>query len=270
MSPDSESHSAASTVAVFTIVRDEPFHLSRWFDYYAAHFPTSSLHVLHHVTGAEEEADGQFAAALACFVPENVVRVVNPHFCPAWLRETVHAQFGTLLLKYDAVLFAEADELLVAVPPATLGSYAAAFVRSSQVAVRCVGYEMHHDFTREPPLDCSRPLLAQRSSWHRNVKYDKALLSKRPLQYSLGFHECEEDVPQDDALWLVHTHKYDFHEWLKRHEARARYAHSNDAIANGWNAHYRTTGAALLPQYMNVPAALEPIPPWVREALVAL
>ena len=57
-------------------------------------------------------------------------------------------------------------------------------------AVACTGWEMHHDIGVEKPIDLSRPLLAQRSRWHRNSLYDKPLLVRSPLSYALGFHTC--------------------------------------------------------------------------------
>ena len=53
--------------------------------------------------------------------------------------------------------------------------------------------------------------------------------------------------------------------YLSRHEARAAYKHAASALANGFNAHYRTTGAALVAQYMSLPAPLEDMPAWVAE-----
>ena len=41
-----------------------------------------------------------------------------------------------------------------------------------------------------------------------------------------------------------------------------------EAVANGWNAHYRATGGALMAQYMSTPAPLEDVPAWLRAAAV--
>jgi hypothetical protein len=48
-------------------------------------------------------------------------------------------------------------------------------------------------------------------------------------------------------------------------EARCKYEHAPEAIERQWNAHYRASGGALVAQYLNLPAALEPIPSWVRD-----
>ena len=102
-----------------------------------------------------------------------------------------------LLLRYRAVLFAEVDEIVIpregslrdsvaafargteggGAEAAAAGAAAAAEAKAQVAlppAVACTGWEMHHDFGTEPAIDLSRPLLAQRSRWHRNTLYDKA------------------------------------------------------------------------------------------------
>lgn len=161
-------------VAALTIVRDEPFFLPLWHRHYSRAFAPDDLYCLHHVTTAEEQvADPAFAEALSLFRKDRVECVVEPLFDPVWLRKVVTDRVGTLLAAgYSAVLFAEVDELLV---PAngSLATYVAGFANSGRTAVRCIGWEVHHDMTSEPSLDLSRPVLAQRGRWHRNAKYDK-------------------------------------------------------------------------------------------------
>mmetsp|Transcript_22935 Transcript_22935/g.58336 ORF Transcript_22935/g.58336 Transcript_22935/m.58336 type:complete len:265 (-) Transcript_22935:274-1068(-) len=259
-------------VAALTIVRDEPFFLPLWHRHYASAFSESDLYCLHHVSSADEKSEEPFASALALFRADCVERVVNKYFDPVWLRQCVCERIQALLSgSYDAVLFAEVDELLLPAPTrGSLIKYVEEFAASDLSAVRCIGFEMHHDLASEPPFDPTRTLLEQRSMWHRNDKYSKALLSKIPLTWSLGFHTCEQEVPVDKDWILVHLHKYDFHAFLQRHEARCKYQHAPSAIENDWNAHYRTSGAALVAQYINLPATLEPIPGWVREALAGI
>jgi hypothetical protein len=299
--PATSSSIPPPRVAALTIVRDEPFFLPLWHRHYSRAFAPDDLYCLHHVTTAEEQvADPAFAEALRLFRKDRVECVVEPLFDPVWLRKVVRDRVGTLLAAgYSAVLFAEVDELLV---PANgnLATYVVGFANSGRTAVRCIGWEVHHDMTSEPSLDLSRPVLAQRGWWHRNAKYDKvrddafapaeraasvstanltrtppaccplchrvkALLTTVPLAWSLGFHECEESVPLDEGWLLVHLHKYDFQAFLARHEARCKYEHAPEAIERQWNAHYRASGGALVAQYLNLPAALEPIPSWVRD-----
>ena len=254
--------------AAFTVVRDEPIFLALWHRHYARAFDNCDLHVLHHVATADESADGPFADALALFDASNVTRLVNSEFDPQWLGKIVSDKVAALLGTYHAALFAEADEMLFAT--VGLKVYVDAFVDDASVrAVRCTGHELHHDFAAgEPPLDVMKPILAQRRRWHHNPLYDKVLLTKMPLTWSLGFHTCEEEVPPpSEELRLLHLHKYDFQAYVARHEARARYVHSADAVAQGWNTHYRKSGPELVTQFMALPRPLEDVPQWVRDAL---
>ena len=255
--------------AAFTIVRDEPVFLALWHRHYSRAFENGDLYVLHHVATEDESADGGFGVALALFDAANVTRLVNRGFDPSWLGSVVSDALKTLLATHDAVLFAEADELLVE-QSSGLGAFIDTFVADADArAVRCTGFELHHDFgAGEPPLDAAVPILAQRRRWHRNALYDKALLTTIPLTWSHGFHTCAEVTsPPLASLVLVHLHKYDFQSYIARHEARARYRHSSDAIAHGLNAHYRKTGPELVAQFMALPAPLESVPTWVSEAL---
>lgn len=109
-------------------------------------------------------------------------------------------------------------------------------------------------------------LLAHAAHQRISAPRSKALLSTEPLRWSLGFHTCEEEVCRDDELILLHLHKYDLQAYLQRHTERAQMRHSEEAVRNEWNRHYRTTGPALMMQYMSTPAPLEEIPEWVRTA----
>jgi hypothetical protein len=286
---------ARRPAAVFTIVREEPVFLPIWLRYYSCHFSAEDIYVLHHtVPGGPEDrcCDG-----LAC----NVEQRPNALFDPVWLGRVVSEKQTELLSRYRAVLFAEVDEIVLPTE-GTLRDTVEEFAQQdggadgAAAAVACTGWEvcerlqprsartpglrpdrafcgasrqqLHHEFGREPPIDLSRPLLAQRGRWHRNTLYDKALLARAPLTYSLGFHTCEEPAARREGLLLLHLHKYDFQAYIARHEARAAMQHAPDAVANGWNTHYRATGSALMAQYLQTPAPLESIPEWLRSSRV--
>ena len=118
----------------------------------------------------------------------NVEERRNELFDPAWLGRVVSEMQTRLLTRYRAVLFAEGDEIVLP-RKGRLCEVVEAFAQEGAEAgpaVACTGWELHHEFGREPPIDLARPLLAQRDRWHRNTLYDKALLARKPLTYSLG------------------------------------------------------------------------------------
>ena len=74
--PTKANQTPRPRVAALTVVRDEPFFLPLWHRHYSAAFAADDLYCLHHVTSADEQADGCFAAALALFQADRVERLV--------------------------------------------------------------------------------------------------------------------------------------------------------------------------------------------------
>jgi hypothetical protein len=211
--------------AAFTIAQDEPVMLPLWLDYYGRYFEPEDLYVLDH-GGGIQAGSGQ-------------CRVVPVHrevsFDHRWLRGTVEAFQAFLLQSYDSVLFAEADEFVVADPRRYRGLDH--YIESLDApAARCLGFNVVH-YPDEPSIRFDAPLLAQRRYWHASQHYCKRLLSRVPLRWSEGFHleyNLGEDPP-DPALMLVHLHLIDYHWCLQRHRSVA---------ARNWNPADVASGAA--------------------------
>lgn len=201
--------------AAFTIVQNEPVYLPIWIGYYARFFDAADLYVLDH-----DSTDGSAAAQAGR------ARIVPIHrsrsFDHSWMKQTVEAFQSFLLQSYETVVFAEVDEFLVADPARyrDLGEY---LERFEGIAARATGYNVvHHE--GEAPLDFARPILAQRRHWHPAPMYNKRLIARAPLHWSIGFHD-EFNAPEatpDPALFLAHLHRVDFGYCLARHEASAR------------------------------------------------
>ncbi len=215
--------------AAFTVVQDEAVMLPLWLGYYGRHLPASDLYVLDHNT-----TDGSTDA-----IGERCQRVPihwNTSFDHRWLRSTVEAFQRFLLQSYETVLFAEADEFIVADPRryAGLADY---FSRLERPAARCSGFEVVHQ-PGEAPIRFDEPILAQRGWWHASSRYCKRTVSKVPLRWSEGFHEefIGPDDPPDPALMLVHLHRVDYDWCLERHRSTASRNWSQEDITrrDGW------------------------------------
>ncbi len=256
--------------AVFTIVRDEPYFLTRWLNYYERHFESCDIYVLQHVVADDEEVHGGFQVALSRCDKSNVIRVLNPECDVEWLRRTVTNYRNELLKKYQCVLFAESDELVFPTSVsdsghhASLRDYIDEFIDSGAAAAECVGYEIHHDPDSEPSLDHSRPVLDQRKHMHANpIYYNKTLLVRDPsLRWSGGFHTAEsnEEICRDGKLILFHLHKFDFDYYMERHTERAAFKYSDEDLCRNRNYHYRLLGKELIASYHAVPEPLVDIP----------
>ena len=200
--------------AVFTIVQNERRFLPLWLRYYRRHFEADDIYVLDHdsTDGATEGLEG------SC----NVVPVHREHsFDHMWLVGVVEDFQAFLLRSYQMVLFAEADEFVVADPARHAGL--AEYVESMPAPVACcTGYNVVH-YPDEPPLRFDEPVLRQRAYWHPSPQYSKRLLAKVPLRWNVGFHG-EFNAPMarpDPELLLVHLHRADFESCLERHRAAA-------------------------------------------------
>lgn len=225
--------------AVFTIVQNEPRFLPLWLSYYTRHFAPEDVYVLDHGS-----TDGSVRAAWQAFRP-TVVRVHRDKaFDHAWLRDTVGRFQVFLLQSYRNVLFAEADEFVVADPlkyPGGLGDYAEL---NAAPLVKCAGFEVAQA-AADPPLDWGRPVMAQRPTAWTSRLYSKPLLARVPVAWALGFHEAlgPRAVPDAD-LWLFHLHRADRAYCLERHRAAAARPWAGADLAAGMGAQNRIVDPA--------------------------
>jgi len=201
--------------AAFTIVQNEAVFLPIWLKYYGRHFDRTDLYVLDHASddGSTEGVEQR------C----NLLRVHRDQsFDHKWLNGTVSAFQAFLLRSYERVLFAEADEIVVA-DPARYGGLGDYVGRCRARAARCTGFEVVHYPDEEPPLHFDQAILAQRRYWHASHDYCKPLLAAVPMSWSLGFHKAPDfpDLQPDPNLFLVHLHRVDYGTCVARHRATA-------------------------------------------------
>lgn len=250
--------------AAFTVVHNESLWLPLWLRHYERSFGPEDIWVLDHAS-----TDGSTAGL------EDRCRVVPIHHDAAfdhhWLKSTVERFQAFLLQSYDAVLFAEADELVVADPRRypDLGAYIDAM---EGPAARCSGWNVVHR-PGEPAIDFDRPLLAQREWWHASLPYCKRLIGRVPLRWSDGFHtelDAPDDAPDPDLL-LVHGHRIDYDACLARHSASAALDWNAADIVARAGAHNRVAGGEKFDAWFrngpDLDTPPERIPAHLREVL---
>lgn len=193
-------------LAVFTIARNESFFLPRWLSYYS--YLKADLFVLDH-----ESADGSTTG-----IDAKVVPVHREHTDDVgWMLRTVTEFQHGLLSHYHRVLFAEVDEILCPDPqsyPSTKYSPLQCYLDCNQQStLTATGYDVCN-CPGDAPFDPRRPLLFQRK-WKRNGRYDKTLISTKPLEWEVGFHrlkgvrEGTDEHNPDPNLLLIHLHYMD-------------------------------------------------------------
>lgn len=253
--------------AAFTIVQDEPAFLPVWSGYYRRHFAADDLFVLDH-----DSRDPTTLAVSGRLSRVPVHRLES--FDHEWLRDTVAAFQRFLLASYEVVLFAEVDEIVAADPerfPGGLAEYVTRFASLDAPVARCTGYEIVHDARGgEPPLDWSRPILAQRRQCRPSLSYSKPLLARCPLDWTLGFHELEARSPPlpepDPGLLLLHLHRVDFESCYGRTLGTAARKWSSVDVEQSRGSYHRITDRERFERWfytdfwMEEPCEMQPLP----------
>jgi len=243
--------------AVFTIVKNEAFFLPIWLKHYQKYFDNSDIYVLNH-----ESTDGSITG-----LDVNVINVFNPvTFDHMWLLKTVQDMQRDLLEKYECVLFAESDEIIYSTD-LSLSTYIDAFLKDTSCQYRRVtGYEVKHNVGSEPDLIGNTNILKDRNYWFRYTMYDKTLLSKVPLTWHVGFHYIHEPTPApEESLFLMHLHRLDYKEMIKRHNIRLS---GCVVIDDGYGGQNRITDKAEILEYLNnIGSPLEIIPQMHKQCL---
>jgi hypothetical protein len=119
-----------------------------------------------------------------------------------------------LLQVYDAVIYSDCDELLIANPSrfTNLTEYADSMTAPSENAI---GLNLVHRLDLEGPLNSTSSLMSQRQYVQFVSPMCKPLLIRQPTRWSGGFHGGSHP-PSFNELFLFHTRWVDLGECLKR------------------------------------------------------
>lgn len=215
--------------ALFTIVQNDTRFLSRWLDYYEGVF--DNLYILNH------GSTGDGADLLDGYreVGDNIIDVNHPQSYDAvWLAHTIRVFQEFLLQSHMLVAYVAIDEILVPRADTLLG-WVDNFLRTDERAVvRAQGYEVCHFREKEDALDWSRPpWLRQRQFWYKSPQYSKPVMGKVPIHWTPGcFDATNVTRTVADDLLLVHLHRIDYDDCLRRHrEINARQWSPEDRAA---------------------------------------
>lgn len=212
------SAQAEPRLAAITMVRDERVMLPRWVAHYGSECGTDHLYVID-----DGSTDGSTDD-----LPCSVIRIPSwgdKHFETTRMKMVSRIAAG-LLEAYDAVLFADADEFLVADPERHDGLVDLLTKRADQEVLGAQALNVVHDARREPALDPDQPVLGQRR-WAKFVP----LLCKPSLKRTIepwvaGSHGVTVPFTIDPDLFLFHL------KFAEREHLRATGDHRK-ALADG-------------------------------------
>lgn len=183
-------------LAVLTMVRDEGVMLPRWVDHYSSQCGMDSLLVLD-----DNSSDGSTDDLPCTVVRLPPLEVKN--FEPARMG-LLSGMAAALLNAYDAVLFADADEFVVADPAKypTLRHFLAD--RPKDAVLGVMGLNVIHDLASEGPLRAGEPLLAQRRLAKFIPLMCKPALKRSPAAWGHASHGIFTSYSIDPDLYMFH------------------------------------------------------------------
>ena len=206
--------------AIVTISHNEADLLPIWLRYYARHFEHRNMYVLDHMT-----SDGSLD-----HLPKevNLLKFNSNYTMPVHERSDTIRYYQDFLLRqgYKCVVYSDVDEIIVPDPiayPGGLKEYLQKFLENEKLkSVKVKAYDLGHmsygdagkTETIEPPIDWTRNILQQRHFAAENRYYDKALITKVPLDYRPGFHKLydmklDNKINVDEQLIMFHLSNFD-------------------------------------------------------------
>ena len=195
-------------LAIVTMVYNEAVLLPVWLRHYAAAADGRNCYVLDHGSTDGSTAAGRVGEASVLRIPrspqDDGVRCgFVSDFCAA------------LLSWYDAVIYTDVDELLVA-DPAVHGSLPAlAATLDGDAVLTAAGFDVVHVPDREAPLDWNRPVSLQRDWIRFSSAMCKPVMVRRRVRWAPGFH-CIDAPPRFGPLFLLHLRYADLGSGLVR------------------------------------------------------
>lgn len=187
--------SADIRIAALTMVRDESTMLPRWVAHYGRECGVENLFVVD-----DSSSDGSTDD-----LPCSVIRIPSwgdKHFETTRMR-VVSSFAAGLLEAYDAVLFADADEFLVADPERYAGLRELLVDRPGHEVVGAQGLNVVHA-PGQPPLEPDRPVLGQRT-WAKFVPLMcKPAIKRVPAPWVAASHGTTVPFEVDPDLYLFH------------------------------------------------------------------
>lgn len=191
-------------VAALTMSYNEPVWAGVWARYYAGQLGAEHCTIWDH--GSDDgSTDG---------LPVPVRRLARSALSEAWRASVIAEEVQRLLRCYDAVIYTDVDELLVADPEHYTGLLEFAATAREPV-MTAIGLDLHHIPDEEAALDVLRPIGAQRQWVRFSAAICKPVLVRRAVEWAPGFHCCDAPMALD-RLYLLHLRYADLDAGLLR------------------------------------------------------
>eukprot|EP00163_Fabomonas_tropica_P002405 TRINITY_DN11825_c1_g1_i1.p2 TRINITY_DN11825_c1_g1~~TRINITY_DN11825_c1_g1_i1.p2 ORF type:complete len:302 (+),score=2.05 TRINITY_DN11825_c1_g1_i1:1781-2686(+) len=221
-------------ILVMTMVYNESFFLEKWVDYYSKQFGYKNLLILNH--GSDDDSlDGLNSEVGKVFLPRehgmNEVRRAR----------SVTRMLQSFLQYYDAVIYCDSDEIIVADPEKYSGLREYLELNVDE-CIAPLGFNLIQKVSCEPELNGSKNILKQRRYCSFSAYMCKPIINRSPISFGQGFHSatCTPSIKND--LFLFHLKDVDLAVRLDRQKTlrkiqwdRARHPDGKGAKRWLWN-----------------------------------
>lgn len=208
-------------LAIITMVRNEPYFLQRWVEYYSR-IPDVAIHILDHESdflnlGSQEILKDRTA---------KVFLICTPHpECERamWMLRTVQDYMRKLFEEgYERVIYAEVDEFLIP-DPEKYKNLAEFLEKRDDEYIAAQGWNVIYRPGDSPLPEMGLMLKGWARRWKRESIYDICVGGATVPNWKVGRHGME-DRPNgpDVGLRLVHMHYADIELGWKRLQDRWR------------------------------------------------
>ncbi|MFO1068244.1 MAG: glycosyltransferase family 2 protein [Geminicoccaceae bacterium] len=193
-------------VCAITMVYNEFFSLPVWLRHYGRQVGAQNLIVLDN--GSDDGSTADLGAAGHILLPRGAA------FNEAHRMKLITELANNLLNYFDAVIYTDCDEMLVADPAyyADLSDYCE---QMTLPVAHAIGLNIRQNIKSEGSLDLSQPILRQRRCVQFVSPMCKPLIIRKPVSWGGGFHCCEH-MPTYGHLYLFHLRHADLEFSLRR------------------------------------------------------
>jgi len=233
-------------IAAITFVFNESINLPIWLRHYGASVGEENLFIVDH--GSNDGSVDQVGMA-------NVIRLPKREFDEVNRVGFIRKFHESLLKFYDAVIYTDCDEMLIA-DPAVYRNLRHYLESMAVDYVNALGVDVVHMIQLEPPMNLARPILAQRRFGRFQSGLCKALIARSPVAWIPGFHCCDKPPIFDRNLFMFHLKLMDFNIALNRHKLNSENNWSQRAIDSRHGAHHRYDQQIFVQQFFLDPINL--------------
>lgn len=183
-----------TTICAITNVYNEGFNLKIWLNYYGRQVGISNCIVLDH--GTDDGSTLNLMGANRIPLPR------GDSFSDQDRLYLINNFVNGLLKYYDAVIYTDADEIIVA-DPNKYNNIIDYIINTNEDVHYAIGLNMRANIIEEGQIDDRSLILQQRKYVQFVTPMCKPLIIRRPVRWSPGFHFCNF-YPKFDDLYLFH------------------------------------------------------------------